>query len=151
MAAINLNRRTALTALGASAATVSLAACASEPQLAATTPPSATVETQTAEPQGSSLVIGKTSDVPVGGGTKFSVDDLTILVTQPKAGDYKAFDATCTHAGCIVNGIIDNEIACGCHGARYALDSGMVLAGPAKSALGKLTIEVVGEDLVLSL
>jgi len=151
MAAINLNRRTALTALGASAATVSLAACASEPQLAATTPPSATVETQTAEPAGSNLVIGKTSDVPVGGGTKFSVDDLTILVTQPKAGDYKAFDATCTHAGCIVNGIIDNEIACGCHGARYALDSGMVLAGPAKSALGKLTIEVVGEDLVLSL
>ncbi len=151
MAAINLNRRTALTALGASAATVSLAACASEPQLAATTPPSATVETQTAEPQGSNLVIGKTSDVPVGGGTKFSVDDLTILVTQPKAGDYKAFDATCTHAGCIVNGIIDNEIACGCHGARYALDSGMVLSGPAKSALGKLTIEVVGEDLVLSL
>ncbi|MEY2825875.1 MAG: hypothetical protein RLZZ122_239 [Actinomycetota bacterium] len=150
MAAINLNRRTALTALGASAATVSLAACASEPQLAANTPPSATVETQTAEPQGS-LVIGKTSDVPVGGGTKFSVDDLTILVTQPKAGDYKAFDATCTHAGCIVNGIIDNEIACGCHGARYAIDSGMVLAGPAKSALGKLTIEVVGEDLVLSL
>jgi nitrite reductase/ring-hydroxylating ferredoxin subunit len=151
MAAINLNRRTALTALGASAATVSLAACASEPQLAATTPPSATVETQTAEPAGSNLVIGKTSDVPVGGGTKFSVDDLTILVTQPKAGDYKAFDATCTHAGCIVNGIIDNEIACGCHGARYALDSGMVLAGPAKSALGKLTIEVVGEDLILSL
>jgi nitrite reductase/ring-hydroxylating ferredoxin subunit len=151
MAATNLNRRTALTALGASAATVSLAACASEPQLAATTPPSATVETQTAEPAGSTLVIGKTSDVPVGGGTKFSVGDLTILVTQPKAGDYKAFDATCTHAGCIVNGIIDNEIACGCHGARYALDSGMVLAGPAKSALGKLTIEVVGEDLVLSL
>ncbi len=151
MAAINLNRRTALTALGASAATVSLAACASEPQLAATTPPSATVETKTAEPQGSNLVIGKTSDVPVGGGTKFSVDDLTILVTQPKAGEYKAFDATCTHAGCIVNGIIDNEIACGCHGARYALDSGMVLSGPAKSALGKLTIEVVGEDLVLSL
>lgn len=151
MAAINLNRRTALTALGASAATVSLAACASEPQLAATTPPSATVETQTAEPQGSSLVIGRTSDVPVGGGTKFSVDDLTILVTQPKAGEYKAFDATCTHAGCIVNGIIDSEIACGCHGARYALDSGMVLSGPAKSALGKLTIEVVGEDLVLSL
>jgi nitrite reductase/ring-hydroxylating ferredoxin subunit len=151
MAAINLNRRTALTALGASAATVSLAACASEPQLVATTPPSATLETQTAEPAGSNLVIGKTSDVPVGGGTKFSVDDLTILVTQPKAGDYKAFDATCTHAGCIVNGIIDNEIACGCHGARYALDSGMVLAGPAKSALGKLTIEVVGEDLILSL
>jgi Rieske Fe-S protein len=79
------------------------------------------------------------------------VGEFTILITQPVAGEFKAFDATCTHAGCIVNGIIDNEIACGCHGARFAIDSGMVLSGPAKSALGKLAVEVAGEDLVVTL
>lgn len=150
MPAINLNRRTALTALSATAVTT-LAACAGEPQLAQTTPPSATVETQPAENSGEQFVLGKTSDVPVGGGTKFPAGDLTVLVTQPKAGIFKAFDATCTHAGCIVNGILDNEIACGCHGARFAMDSGMVLAGPAKSALGAIGLEVVGEDLVVTL
>lgn len=149
MPATNLNRRAALTALSATAVTT-LAACASEPPLAQTTSPSDAAETEATQTTGEPLVIGKISDVPVGGGTKFPAGELTILVTQPKAGDFKAFDATCTHAGCIVNGIIDNEIACGCHGARYALDSGMVLAGPAKSALGKITLEVVGEDLVIS-
>lgn len=150
MPAINLNRRTALTALSATAVTT-LAACASDPQLAQTTPPSASVETEAADKTGEQVVIGKTSDVPVGGGSKFTVGEFTILITQPSAGDFKAFDATCTHAGCIVNGIIDNEIACGCHGARYAIDSGMVLAGPAKSALGKFAVEVAGEDLVVTL
>jgi Rieske Fe-S protein len=150
MPAINLNRRAALTALSATAVTT-LAACASEPNLAQTTPPSSTVETEPTESAGQTNVLGKVSDVPVGGGTKFEVDALTVLVTQPKAGVFMAFDATCTHAGCIVNGIIDSEIACGCHGARYALDTGMVLAGPAKSALGKLVIEVIGDDLVLTL
>ena len=150
MPAINLNRRAALTALGA-VSVATLAACAPEPQLAETTPPSASKPNENSAVSGEPVVLGKVSDVPVGDGTKFPVGDLTVLVTQPKAGDFRAFDATCTHAGCIVNGIIDNQIACGCHGARYAIDSGMVLAGPAKSALGKLTIQVSGEELILNL
>jgi Rieske Fe-S protein len=84
----------------------------------------------------------------VGSGTKFMVDEsLTILVTQPKEGVFRAFSAKCTHAGCIVTGIRDDEIACGCHGARFNPDNGEPVAGPAKSPLGKIQLEVRGSDL----
>jgi Rieske Fe-S protein len=72
---------------------------------------------------------------------------LTVLVTQPKEGTFKAFDATCTHAGCIVSGVENSEIFCGCHGARFDSESGMVLTGPARNALGKLNLELRGEEL----
>jgi nitrite reductase/ring-hydroxylating ferredoxin subunit len=94
------------------------------------------------------ILLGLTSEVAVGSGTKFPVDSmLTVLVTQPKAGVYKAFSATCTHAGCIVNGVEESQIACGCHGARFDMDSGMAVAGPAKTALGKISVEIRGEEI----
>ena len=42
--------------------------------------------------------IAKTADVPVGSG--LIVDK--VVVTQPTAGVFKGFSATCTHAGCTV-------------------------------------------------
>lgn len=94
------------------------------------------------------IKLGLTSEVPVGTGSKFAVSQtLTVLVTQPKAGNFKAFSATCTHAGCIVQGVEGTEIYCGCHGARFDYDSGMVLAGPAKTALGKIPVEIRGEEI----
>ena len=94
------------------------------------------------------IKLGLTSEVMVGTGTKFAVNQmLTVLVTQPKAGEFKAFSATCTHAGCIVQGVEGSEIYCGCHGARFDYESGMVTAGPAKSALGKIPLEIRGEEI----
>ena len=93
-----------------------------------------------------------TAEVPVGGGTKFKVDAmLTVLVTQTKADNFKAFSATCTHSGCIVNGVENNEIACACHGARFDPESGMVLKGPAKTALGKIPLEIRGEEIWITI
>ena len=144
---MSIDRRTAVGGLIAAGATVTLAACAAEPEPAQTTPPSATVDQQPEETAGE-ILLGKAADVMVGSGTKFPVDStLTILVTQPRAGEYRAFSATCTHSGCIVNGVEDGQIACGCHGARFNVETGAVEAGPARSALGKITIEVRGEDL----
>jgi len=40
-------------------------------------------------------VIGKASDVQVGGGTVFK--DAETVVTQPAEGEFKAFSAICTH------------------------------------------------------
>jgi nitrite reductase/ring-hydroxylating ferredoxin subunit len=94
------------------------------------------------------VMLGLVSEVKVGTGTKFAVNEmLTVLVTQPKAGEFKAFSATCTHAGCIVQGVEGNEIYCGCHGARFDYESGMVTSGPAKSALGKIPVEIRGEEI----
>jgi nitrite reductase/ring-hydroxylating ferredoxin subunit len=136
---VSLSRRAALGSMAA-AGTLALGACSAAQEETPVSPsePAATGE----------ILLGLTTEVPVGGGTKFAVDKtLTVLVTQTKAGNYKAFSATCTHAGCIVNGVEDNEIACGCHGARFDPESGMAIAGPAKSALGKIPLEIRGEEI----
>jgi len=144
---MKLARREVLSIATAASAAVALSACASEPQAAETTPPSATVD-QSPEPATGEILLGLASEVMVGSGQKFTIDDtLTVLVTQPKAGDYRGFSATCTHSGCIVTGVREGEIACGCHGARFDVESGAVLAGPARTALGRIPIELRGEEL----
>ena len=144
---MQIARREALGVGVASIAAVTLAACASEPEVAKTTPPSATVDQAPKELAGE-ILLGPASEILVGSGNKYMLDEmLTILVTQPKAGDYRGFSATCTHSGCIVTGVRDGEIACGCHGARFDTETGAVLAGPARTALGKITIELRGSDL----
>ena len=144
---MSVTRRTVVASGMAATGIVTLAACAAEPEPAETTQPSATVEEAPEELAGE-VLLGSTADVMVGSGTKFMVDEsLTILVTQPKEGVFRAFSAKCTHAGCIVTGIRDDEIACGCHGARFNPDSGEPVAGPAKSPLGKIQLEVRGSEL----
>ncbi len=144
---MKLARREVLGIATAATAAVALSACAAEPDTVETTPPSATVDQAPGELAGE-IRLGLASEVMVGSGQKFMVDEmLTILVTQPKAGDYRGFSATCTHSGCIVTGVRDGEIACGCHGARFDVESGAVLAGPARTALGRINIELRGEEL----
>lgn len=144
---MKIARREALGVGVASVAAVTLAACSQEPEIAATTPPSASVD-QAPEQTTGDVLLGAASEVMVGSGHKFKIDEmLTVLVTQPKTGDYRGFSATCTHSGCIVSGVRDGEIACGCHGARFDQETGAVLAGPAKTALGRITIELRGSEL----
>src|SRR6266496_996774 len=51
--------------------------------------------------------LAKKSDIPVGGGKIFNQ---AIVVTQPTAGDFKAFSAICTHQGCPVNEVKNGTI-----------------------------------------
>lgn len=76
-----------------------------------------------------------TSKVPVGGGVV--VADRGVVVTQPKAGRFRVFTATCTHAGCTVGEVADRRIVCPCHGSQFAIGSGKPVAGPAQSPLAK--------------
>ncbi|MDG2497301.1 MAG: Rieske 2Fe-2S domain-containing protein [Aquiluna sp.] len=142
-----IKRRAVLTGAVAAGGTLALSACAAETVPVATTPPSATVEDAPAEPTGEQL-LGPSSEIMVGSGKKYEISaSLTILVTRPQEDTFRAFNASCTHSGCIVSGVRDDQIACGCHGARFDPESGEVQAGPAKSPLGKIMVEVRGSDL----
>jgi Rieske Fe-S protein len=90
----------------------------------------------------------KTSDVPVGGGTVFQ--DQQVVVTQPKAGEFKAFSAFCTHAQCWVTTVSDGAINCPCHGSRFSITDGSVVNGPALQPLATKAVTVNGDQLTVA-
>ncbi|HEY7796813.1 MAG TPA: Rieske (2Fe-2S) protein [Microbacteriaceae bacterium] len=143
-----LSRRIVLTSALGTAAAATLAACATNTENAGPSP-SETAEDQPME-QPTAVIIGLATDIPVGGGNKFKAGDIEVFVTQPNPGEFRAFDARCTHAGCAVTDVVSGEILCPCHGARYNSDTGAVVAGPAPRALGKISITQVGDELEVS-
>ncbi len=89
--------------------------------------------------------LGPVGDVPVGGGKVYR--EKRIVVTQPTAGQYRAFSAKCTHAGCVVDQIKDSQIQCPCHGSRFSISDGSVQDGPAPTALPAYPVAVEGGTL----
>lgn len=85
------------------------------------------------------------ADIPDGGGLILS--DAAIVLTHDPAGDVVAFSATCTHQGCTVASIEDGVIICPCHGSRFDLATGEPVAGPARSPLPPIDVQVRGEDV----
>jgi nitrite reductase/ring-hydroxylating ferredoxin subunit len=96
------------------------------------------------------FAVAKTSDIPIGSGKKFDVEGVQILVTQPRAGEFRGFSAICTHAGFVMTNMANSEIKCDNHGALYSADDGSVISGPAPRALGKVTVTVEGDDVLVS-
>ena len=91
--------------------------------------------------------LAATSQIPVGSGMIFTGPQ--VVVTQPAAGEFKAFSAVCTHMGCIVNQISNGTIDCPCHGSQYSITTGDVVAGPAPSPLPAKQITVSGNSVFL--
>jgi Rieske Fe-S protein len=92
--------------------------------------------------------LGPTSEVPVGGGHIFTVQQ--VVVTQPKAGEFKAFSAVCTHQGCLVSSVADGQIRCPCHGSSFSATDGSVVGGPAPAPLPAERIKVSGGTISLA-
>lgn len=91
----------------------------------------------------------KTAEIPVGGGKIFT--DEKIVVTQPAAGEFKAFSAVCPHQGCILAKVADGTIDCSaCHGSEFSIEDGSVEQGPATKGLTKKSVTVSGDSLTVS-
>ena len=123
-----------LAAVGATA----LAACGSDSSAGAPAggsssggSSSAATTTAGARDSGDSGGVAK-ADVPVGGGV--IIASAQFVVTQPAAGEFKAFSSICTHMGCPVAEVADGTINCNCHGSRFDIATGAATRGPGHAA-----------------
>jgi Rieske Fe-S protein len=141
----------AITACGASGSSSSVATGAnSTPGDGATTasvPSASSSSRQSTSGGAASGALASVSEIPVGGGKIFNTQ--VVVVTQPTAGEFKAFSAVCTHMGCIVGKVSMGRIDCPCHGSEYSITDGAVLAGPAPRPLPAKTIKVTGDNIFL--
>ena len=64
---------------------------------------------------------------------------LSILVDF--GGQWRAFSAICTHAGCTVQ-FTGTQIYCPCHGGAFSAASGSVVAGPPPTPLPEYAVSV---------
>jgi Rieske Fe-S protein len=108
--------------------------------------PNATGQQQGGQQAGAGAI--KTSDIPVGGGKV--IKDQNVVVTQPTAGQYKAFSAKCTHAGCMVGSVSNGTINCPCHGSKFSAADGSVKDGPATAPLASKSVTVNGDSLTVA-
>jgi len=138
-------RRAVFLGAGAVGASVFLTACSGDkPQgdgAAEQTPDAA------ATGSGGPGPLGKTGEIPVGGGKIFT--SRSVVVTQPAEGTFKAFSAICTHQGCPVVNVDGGTINCSCHGSKYSIEDGSVKNGPATRPLAARTVTVDGDTLTL--
>ncbi|MFF5205361.1 Rieske (2Fe-2S) protein [Streptosporangium sp. NPDC000396] len=91
--------------------------------------------------------LAKTSDIPEGGGKVFK--DEKVVVTQPKAGEFKVFTSVCTHQGCDVASVSGGTINCPCHGSKFSIADGSVANGPATKPLAEKPFKIEGDSISL--
>ncbi|MGA2208689.1 MAG: Rieske 2Fe-2S domain-containing protein [Acidimicrobiales bacterium] len=110
-----------------------------------------TVASGAPKPKGK--LLGPASAVAVGGGVGFTdpFQQIPAYVVQPKQGEFLAFSAVCTHAGCTVSFVQSAEqFQCPCHGSIYSAVTGDVIQGPAPRPLPAIGIELSGTDLYVT-
>ena len=133
-------------------AAATTAACGSSTPAASSTTPAAPTDAGAQSPSASvaagAAVEAPIADIAVGGGMIYA--DQKVVVTQPAAGDFKAFSAVCTHKGCTVSKVADGLITCACHGSQFSIEDGSVQTGPASAPLPSLAVAVSGDTVTVA-
>jgi Rieske Fe-S protein len=138
-------RRAVLVGAGAAAAAMVTGCTTSDPRTGGANPPAGSGSGSDPTEEVPAGPLAHTKDVPVGGG--IVLDQKNIVLTQPKAGTFMAFTATCTHQGCQVVEVKGGTINCPCHGSRFKIADGSVAQGPATKGLREIAINVDGADI----
>jgi nitrite reductase/ring-hydroxylating ferredoxin subunit len=146
------SRRAVVAGLGAAGLAVALTACGSDDDASGSSAdPGAggsSADPGAGQSAGAGTALAKTSDIPEGGGKVFS--DEKVVVSQPTAGDYKAFSTICTHRDCPMTDLKEDVLSCSCHGSQFSITDGSVKKGPATEPLAAKQISVAGESITLA-
>ncbi|MEG8280923.1 Rieske (2Fe-2S) protein [Streptomyces sp. AHA2] len=149
------NRRAVVAAVGAAGLAVALTACGSDDKASGSsaeqgaTGGGATNEGGDASAgAGGGAALAKTADIPEGSGRIFK--DEKVVVSQPTAGDYKAFSTICTHQNCPMVDLAGDTISCTCHGSQFSVLDGSVKKGPAVKPLEARQVTVDGDSITLA-
>ena len=139
-------RRSVLAGAAGLSVTVALAACGddSDPGTDSGSDTGGAGDTATSVASGA---LGALADIPVGGGKFFEAQK--VVVTQPTAGQVKAFSTTCTHQGCTINKIDNGLLRCPCHRSGFRIADGSVESGPAPKPLPSVNVKVQDGQVVL--
>jgi Rieske Fe-S protein len=151
----SLSRRRLLAGAGAVVAAAAVtAACGSSSEPSGTgttgssTPPAGESPSPSETGGGAGESVAALADIPVGGGIVITARK--VVLTQPAAGDVRAYTAVCPHQGCLVASVSDNVIVCPCHSSEFSAEDGSVLQGPATSGLSPVDVTVSGDQVTLA-
>jgi cytochrome b6-f complex iron-sulfur subunit len=92
----------------------------------------------------------KPADVKPNSGQIFRFGSQPAILIDTPTGELKAFTATCTHLGCIVQYRSDlNQMWCACHNGHFNLN-GKNVEGPPPKPLEEYAVNVRGDQIVVS-
>ncbi|MFF0303251.1 Rieske (2Fe-2S) protein [Streptomyces sp. NPDC004562] len=135
------SRRTVVAAVGAAGLAVALTACGAEDEASGSS-------TEQGAAAGGGAALAKAADIPEGGGKVFDAEK--VVVSQPAAGDFKAFSTICTHQKCPMTDLKEDTLSCACHGSQFSVLDGSVKKGPATKPLEEKKVSVSGDSITLA-
>lgn len=93
---------------------------------------------------------GMSSDIPLNSGKIIKFGRKPVILIKTVSGEFRAFQATCTHLDCIVQYRSDKkQIWCACHNGTYDL-KGRNVSGPPPKPLQEYAVNLVNDEIVVS-
>ncbi|MEX2584255.1 MAG: DUF2231 domain-containing protein [Gemmatimonadota bacterium] len=107
---------------------------------------------QRVEASTGSIVVGRADDLEVDQMKLVHIGDRRIVLARSDDG-YAAFADHCTHrGGSLAGGVMAcGRVVCPWHGSQFDVHSGRVCAGPAEEPIETFVVELVGDEVRISL
>ena len=73
-----------------------------------------------------------------------------VILIRKEDGEFRAFEATCTHLDCIVQYKRDSkQILCACHNGIYDMN-GLNVSGPPPHPLPEFDVKIIRDEIIVS-
>lgn len=89
------------------------------------------------------------ADIPDGGGIIVDAPDGKAVLVRT-GNEVRAFNASCTHQGTVVNAPQDGVAECPNHGSQFQMSDGSPVKGPATTPLAEISVKVEGDQVTFA-